>query len=184
MENKHILVFLAEGFEETEAIATIDVLRRGRIDVRTVSVTGDKTVKGAHAIPVVADYLLSDVDMDAAYALVLPGGMPGTLNLQSCEPLVAKVNEFGKAGKLIAAICAAPLILGHLGLLEGKEAVCYPGFEQELKGAVVPHDKTTVVAGNIVTSTGVISVLEFGLTLVGLIAGNEIKADVANQLKY
>lgn len=184
MENKHILVFLAEGFEETEAIATIDVLRRGKIDVRTVSVTGDKTVKGAHAIPVVADYLLSDVDMDAAYALVLPGGMPGTLNLQSCEPLVTKVSEFAKAGKLIAAICAAPLIFGHLGLLEGKEAVCYPGFEQELKGAVIPHDKTTIVAENIVTSTGVISVLEFGLTLVGLIAGNEIKADVANQLKY
>lgn len=184
MENKHILVFLAEGFEETEAIATIDILRRGKIDVRTVSVTQHQVVKGAHAIPVTADFLLSEVDIDAAYALVLPGGMPGTLNLQACKPLVQKVDQFAKAGKLIAAICAAPLIFGHLGLLEGKEAVCYPGFEQELKGARVPQGKTTVVAGNIVTSTGVISVLEFGLTLLGLIVGNEIKADVANQLKY
>lgn len=184
MENKHILVFLAEGFEETEAIATIDVLRRGKIDVRTVSVTGDKIVKGAHSVPVIADFLLSEVNMDDAFALVLPGGMPGTLNLQACKPLVAKVEEFANAGKLVAAICAAPLILGHAGLLNGKEAVCYPGFEGDLKGATVPDDKTTVVAGNIVTSTGVISVLEFGLTLVGLIAGNETKADVANQLKY
>ncbi len=184
MEDKYILVFLAEGFEETEAIATIDVLRRGKLDVRTVSVTGEKMVKGAHAIEVKADYLLSEVEIDHAHALVLPGGMPGTLNLQACQLLNAKVEQFAKEGKLVAAICAAPLILGHLGLLQGKEAVCYPGFEQELKGAMVPEGKTTVVAGNIVTSMGVISVLEFGLTLVGLIAGEDTKADVANQLKY
>lgn len=184
MENKNILVFLAEGFEETEAIATIDVLRRGGLNVRTVSVTESKTVTGAHRIPVIADEVISHSDLDNAYALILPGGMPGTLNLQACAQLTEKVASFAKAGKLIAAICAAPMIFGHLGLLEGKEAVCYPGFEEHLKGATVPVDRKTVVAGNIVTSVGVISVLEFGLTLVELIAGKQTRADVENQLKY
>lgn len=184
MENKKIFVFLAEGFEETEAIATIDVLRRGKLNVLTVSVTADKTVKGAHGISVVTDEVIANADMDKAYALVLPGGMPGTLNLQACTPLTDKVVSFAKDGKLIAAICAAPMIFGELGLLQGKEAVCYPGFEEHLKGATVPADRKTVIDGNIVTSVGVISVLEFGLTLVELIAGKQTRADVENQLKY
>lgn len=184
MDEKYVLVFLAEGFEETEAIAVIDILRRGSVDVRVVSLTEDFLVKGAHGIFVAAEMVIENAEIDNAYALILPGGMPGTTNLKSNDLLTAKITEFVKSDKLVGAICAAPSILGELNLLTNRKAVCYPGFEPSLKGAEIPADQTTVVDGNIITSVGVISVLEFGLTLLEAIAGKEERENVEAQLKY
>ena len=124
-----VFVHLATGFEELEALSPVDVLRRGGVDVKTVSVMDEHTVVGSHGIPVVADLMFEEANYDECDMIVLPGGMPGTLNLEACEPLMEQVKEFDKNGKYISAICAAPTVFGHLGLLNGKKACCYPSME-------------------------------------------------------
>lgn len=162
---KECYVFLAEGFEEIEALTVVDILRRDNIVTRTVSITDDREVKGAHDITVIADKKLKDVQAGDAAILILPGGMPGTLNLKECEPLMDMVEQFAKTNKRIAAICAAPTILGDLGYLEGKKACCYPGMEDQLKGAQVCMDDV-VTDGNITTSRGLGTAIPFALELV------------------
>jgi protein deglycase len=176
---KKCFVFLAEGFEETEAVGIIDVLRRGELPVKVVSITGKNEVCGAHGITVLADTLFEQTSYDDAAMLILPGGMPGTRNLNSHSGLKKLLKAFGESGKPVAAICAAPLVLGGLGLLNGKEAVCYPGYEDKLDGASVSKGKKTVVSGNIITSIGVVSVVEFGITIVRLLQGEAIANRVA-----
>ena len=127
-------VFLAEGFEETEALAPVDVMRRAKLDVKTVGVTGE-CVTSSHGVPVKADITIDNIDLDDVQGVVLPGGMPGTLNLEANEKVLEAVKYSCENGKIVAAICAAPSILGHLGILDGKKATCFPGFEKELKGA-------------------------------------------------
>ena len=160
-----VYVFLATGFEDIEALAPIDIMRRASIQVQTVSVTGEQTVVSAHGVGIVADVLLSDVDFQQAEMLVLPGGMPGATNLDACRPLTEAIVRHHETGGAIAAICAAPLVFGHLGLLQGRRATCYPGFESELKGAVctgaiVERD------GNIITGKVPGAAFEFGYTIV------------------
>ena len=128
-------VFLAEGFEETEALAPVDVMRRAKLDVKTVGVTGE-CVTSSHGVPVKADITIDNIDLDDDQGVVLPGGMPGTLNLEANEKVLEAVKYSCENGKIVAAICAAPSILGHLGILDGKKATCFPGFENELTGAV------------------------------------------------
>ena len=164
-----IYVFLAEGFEEIEALATVDVLRRGELDVCTVGI-GGKQVTGAHGITVEADILEKDVSTDPLEAVVLPGGMPGTLNLEKSPIVQAAVRYAAENHLLVAAICAAPSVLGHMGLLEGKQAVCFPGFENQLTGAKV-SSRPVWVDGNIVTGRGPGVSIEFGLTLVSQLKG-------------
>ncbi len=158
-------VFLADGFEEVEAMAPIDILRRGGIDVTTVSIMGRKEVHGSHGIDVSADALIEDTDLDEMDMLILPGGKTGTQNEEACEALKAKVKEFDAAGKYVAAICAAPTILGHLGIVNGKKATCYGGLEGELKGALTSTDPV-VVDGHIITSRGMGTSVAFGLKLL------------------
>ena len=171
-----VYVFLAEGFEEIEALMPVDLLRRAGIAVETVSITGTKQVTGARKISVNADRLLGEVDFDAANVLVLPGGMPGTLNLAACEALMTKVDEFAKSGnqgKKVAAICAAPAkILGLRGLVQGKKATCYPGLEGELNGAEVVYDKV-VTDGNITTSRGLGTAIDFACELISILDSKE-----------
>ncbi len=162
---KECYVFLAEGFEEIEALTVVDILRRDNIVVQTVSITKEKTVEGAHRIPVVTDKLLKDIKLSDAALLVLPGGMPGTLNLKECEPLMDMVRQFAETNRRIAAICAAPTILGDMGILEGKAACCYPGMEGQLKGAKVSMEEV-VTDGNITTSRGMGTAIPFALELV------------------
>ena len=167
-----IYAFLAQGFEEVEAIAAIDVIRRAEIDICTVGV-GSKVITGAHGISVICDLEDSNVFTSEEFdGVLLPGGMPGTLNLENC----AKVSEFidyaAKNDKLICAICAAPSILGHKGLLKNKTAVCFPGFEDELTGAKVLDD-FVVTDGNIITAKGMGSAVEFGLAAVKKIKGED-----------
>ncbi len=162
---KECYIFLADGFEEIEALTVVDILRRDNIVIKTVSISGKKEVKGAHGIPVTADKLLKEVDINEAALLVLPGGMPGTLNLKECEPLMEMVKQFVDTNRRIAAICAAPTILGNIGALKGKRACCYPGMENQLEGADVSFDEV-VTDGNITTSRGMGTAIPFALELV------------------
>ena len=159
-------VFLADGFEEIEALAPIDVMRRAGLSVKMVSVTEDLVVQGAHGISVIADAAFNDFDYTDASLLFLPGGLPGATNLEAHEGLekllVKKSNE---EGVVISAICAAPLVLGGLGLLEGKQATCYPGFEDTMRGATYTADKVTC-DGNFFTACGPGAAWELGFTLV------------------
>lgn len=159
-----IYVFLANGFEEIEALAVVDVLRRAELQVLTVGV-GEDFVIGSHQIPVAADIYERDLVLDKNVdAIVLPGGMPGTLNLEKSAVVQKAVDWAVENNKLICAICAAPSILGHKGLLDGKEATCFPGFEEELFGAHISKD-FVVKDGNFITAKGMGSAIEFGLQI-------------------
>lgn len=171
-----IYVFLAEGFEETEAIVPIDMLRRCGKDVITVGVTG-KTVTGSHNIPIVCDVTMDEVKTDGIEMIVLPGGMPGTKNLDACDKLRSIISACNNSNIFIGAICAAPSILGKMGLLNGKNAVCYPGFESALTGARI-SDSPAVRDGNIITARGAGCALEFSHELISAL----INADTAEKL--
>ena len=165
-----IYVFLATGFEDIEAIAPVDIMRRAGLEVQTVSITGEEIVTSAHGVGIASDLLLSDVDFSSAEMLVLPGGLPGSTNLDACKPLTEAIKRHFESGGPIAAICAAPLVYGHLGLLKGRRATCYPGVERELAGAtytaaIVERD------GNIITGKGPAAAFEFGYTIVDFFLG-------------
>lgn len=174
-------VFLATGFEELEAVGTIDILRRGGIETVTVSVTGDKTVTGAHNIPVIADRLIEDVDCAGADALALPGGGPGSEMLNRHEGLRKALVEACNSNRLIAAICASPRVFGSLGLLNGKKATCYPGIEPELIGATVV-DEPAVTDQRIITGRGPGFVNHFGLAILNCLCGSRCADDVAKAM--
>lgn len=178
---KKIAVHLATGFEEIEAITIIDVLRRANLEVTTVSMTESIEVIGGHQIPVIADVLFSELDYSTIDAMVLPGGMPGAKNLDRHQGLQKQILQFNNDKKLLGAICAAPLVLGHLGILNGKKAVCYPGFETELHGAEILKMPTTV-SGNIVTGRGVGTALRFALQLVEQLSGKEKSNELAKAM--
>lgn len=169
-----IYMFLADGFEEIEALCPLDLLRRAGIAVTTVGV-GHKTVTGAHGIAVLAD--LTDAEFAAkenkeTEGVILPGGMPGTLNLGASETVISALRAAHEAGLLICAICAAPSVPGELGMLAGKRAVCFPGFEGSLKGA----ENTSARVerdGNLITAVGMGAALEFGLAIVSALRGRE-----------
>ncbi len=168
-----ILVLLADGFEEIEALTPVDMLRRAGLDVKTVGMNG-KIVNGSHKIPIICDIEPHEVELDKVSLVILPGGMPGSLNLDASpftDKIIAAVT---KNGGRIAAICAAPLVLGRRGLLEGKRAVCYPGFEKELMGATVV-EAGVVTDGNITTAKGMGVALAFSKELISLVCGDETK---------
>ena len=170
-----IYVFLAEGFEEVEALATVDVLRRAGLEAKTVGVTGS-TVSGSHSIPVVCDVDIADVEPDSDLeAVVLPGGMPGTLNLEADEKVNRFIDYAYANGKYVCAICAAPSILGKKGLLEGREAICFPGFEEFLYGASL-SENSVCVDGKIITAKACGVALKFGKVIAEQFIGSE-KAD-------
>lgn len=178
---KRVALFLANGFEEIEALGTLDILRRAQIPVVTVSITVNRTVIGAHDIPVIADCTFQETDFSAVEVLVLPGGMPGAKNLNEHAGVKKLLLDFNEQGKLIAAICAAPMILGGLHLLESKRATCYPGFEQELIGADVTGE-SVVIDGNIITGRGPGLAFDFALKLVEQIAGSATRGEVQKGL--
>ena len=173
-----ICIFLADGFEEIEALTPVDVFRRAGLETLTVSITDKHTVIGSHNISVLADLTLSEVNLSDADLLLLPGGMPGTKHLGACKPLCDAVTAHAKAGKPVAAICAAPSVLGGLGLLAGKEAICYPGFENALTGATI-SEKRVVRDGNVVTAAGMGVALDFSLECLRLLG----HADTAEKIR-
>ena len=167
-----VYVFLAPGFEEIEALAVVDVLRRAELEVLTVGV-GEDFVIGSHQIPVACDISEKNLILDEkTEAIVLPGGMPGTLNLEKSATVQKAIDWATENEKLVCAICAAPSILGHKGLLDGKNATCFPGFEDELFGAEISKDYV-VKDGNIITARGMGSAIEFGLQIAEVLTTKE-----------
>ena len=175
--------FLANGFEEVEALTPVDVLRRAGIEVRTVSITGSEFVKGAHNVIIKADKVFDECKFDDADLLILPGGMPGATNLNDHQGLRNLLVEHNLRHKKIAAICAAPLVLGGLGLLKDKKATCYPGFEIYLTGAEYTAELVTVDA-NITTGEGPAASFEFAYTLLRQIAGSQHVEPIKEGMMY
>ena len=173
---KKISVFLAEGFEEIEALSVVDICRRAQVDVKTVSVTGHKQVMGAHGIAVHADEVYENIDFSQMDGIVLPGGMPGTLHLGEHAGVVEQVKTFAKDGKLTAAICAAPSVLAKAGVLDGKWATVYPGCEVEAD--VEWCEDAVVITNNIITGKGPGVAAQFALALVEYLQGEEVAEEV------
>lgn len=179
-----VYVFLADGFEEVEALMVVDMLRRAKIEVNTISIMGELQIQGRSKIEVKADLLFEDVtSFDDADMLILPGGMPGTTYLGEYQPLTKLLLDFNSAGKKIAAICAAPTILGKLGILDGKDATCYPGLEDQL-GAAKWSDKKAVIDDNVTTSRGLGTSITFSLKLIEQLAGKEMAENVGKEVVF
>ncbi len=176
-------VFLAEGFEEIEGLTVVDILRRAGIDVVTISVMGQKEVCGSHKITVLADALFEEVNFEEYEGIVLPGGMPGTTNLGGHSGVNQIIKSFAEQGKLVAAICAAPSVLGQAGILEGKKAACYPGFEDKLTGAEVTFEEVAE-DGNVITSRGMGTAIPFGLRLTAYFTTEQKAKELAEAIIY
>lgn len=182
---KEAYVFLAEGFEEVEALTPVDVLRRAGVPVKTVSITDSLQVTGSHGITVTADALMKDTDFEGATWMILPGGLPGATNLYSCEPLRKLLqHQFESKKGHIAAICASPgVVLGQMGLLKGRKATCYPGFQDKMEGAFY-EDRRVVVDDKFVLGNGPSSALLWALAIVTATLGEDHMAQVANGMLY
>lgn len=178
-----VYAFLANGFEEVECLAVVDLLRRANIDVNMVSITNNKYVTGSHSITVQADVLFDDADFSDADMLFLPGGMPGTKYLASHEGLLSLIRECHKSGKYLSAICAAPIVLGELNLLSGRHATCYPGFEQKCMGAVM-ESSGVVTDGTLITARGLGYALDLGLELIRVLRTEELAAEVRAAIQH
>ena len=178
-----VYVMLAPGFEIAEATLPIDIMRRAKLDVVTVSITEDDIVMASNGVGVVADRLLADTDLTDGDLLYLPGGMPGATNLSDCLPLREAILDYNRKCKWLAAICAAPLVYGRLGLLDGKCATCYPGFEGELKGALTLH-QTVVCDKNFITGCGPGAGFAMGHRLVSVLIDKDTADTVLEQMMY
>lgn len=180
---KKVSVLLADGFEEIEALTVVDLLRRAKIYVDTVSVTEDYTVHGSHGINVQTEDLFEEVNFVEMDMIVLPGGIPGTPNLDAHEGVRRVVSGFCEEDKYVAAICAAPTVLGNLGLLKGRRVTCYPSMENQIQGAAITRNPV-VVDGNIITSRGVGTAIDFALKLIELLVGAEKSKEIAEAILY
>ena len=176
-------IFLADGFEEIEALTVVDLLRRANIEISTVSIMGRKNVTGSHNITVEADALLEETDFDSLDMLILPGGMPGTTNLADCKALTDKIKEFDEKDKMLCAICAAPTVFGKLGILKGKKACCFPGREDDLLGADVQTSSVTK-DGHFITSRGMGTAIDFGLAIIEHYQGSDAATSMASKIVY
>lgn len=181
--SKHVYVFLAEGFEEIEAVATIDLLRRAGLATHIVAVGLDALVTGAHGLAIQADLSISEVYSDDVQAVVLPGGLPGVTHLGQSQRLEQLLREAHQAGKLIAAICAAPSILGERGFLQGEEAIAYPGFEDKLTGARIAT-APVVKSGHFITAKAAGYTLDFALAIITELVGEDKAKEVASAVFY
>lgn len=178
-----VYFFLATGFEDIEFVAPLDILRRAGIEAKSVSITGESVVVSAHGVGIVADCLMEEVDWAAAEMLVLPGGLPGSTNLDACVPLREAILAHHRAGKPLAAICAAPMVYGHLGILKGVRGTCYPGVEGELSGAEYTA-ALCEVDGQFVTACGPAAAMEFGYAIVSVLGKGDVAAALREGMQY
>ena len=179
-----LAIFFGTGYEEIEALTVVDILRRAGVEIKMVSITGQRQVTGSHGICVEMDQLLEETDFSQLTGIVLPGGMPGTKNLEACEALMEQVDNFVKEQKLVAAICAAPSILGHRGHLQGKNACIFPGMEEHLEGAKVVMDMPAVADGRIITGRGMGAAIPFGLKIQELLLGRDSAEEMAERIVF
>ena len=176
-----VYMFFADGFEESEAIVPLDMLKRGGVEIKTVSITDSPYVTGSHKITIKTDLTISEITDEPLEMVILPGGMPGASNLRASEAVVNTVLKTAENDGYVAAICAAPYILGELGLLKNKKAICYPGFEDRLIGAdVVIED--VICDGNVITAIGMGAAMKFGYALVSLLKGRETADKIAKSI--
>ena len=180
---KKTTILFANGYEEVEALTVVDLLRRAKIGCEILSVADSGQVTGSHGISIGADRNFSGTDFSQYDGVILPGGMPGTTNLAADERVLALLRSFAAAGKLTAAICAAPTVLAKAGLLEGKKAVCYPGMEEQLTGAKVSFDPVAV-DGTVITSRGLGTAIPFALSIVQYFEGRERAEALASSVVY
>lgn len=180
---KKVCVFLANGFEEIEGLTVVDLLRRAEVEVTTISITGEKTIHGAHGIDVQADTLFEEMQYEEQDMLVLPGGMPGTRYLGEHEGLKQLLVHFYRSQKYIAAICAAPSVLGQYGFLNGRRATSYPGFEDALVGAEYVED-AVAVSDFVITSRGLGTAIDFSLVLIEKLVGKEKAEQIGKAIMY
>ena len=180
---KKVGIFLADGCEEIEGLTVVDIVRRAKLEMTTISITDKKEVTSSHNVTFLTDALASEVDFDGFDAIVLPGGMPGTLNLGASDMVNKVIKKFAGEGKIVAAICAAPSVLGKCGILEGKKATCYPGFEDKLTGAEIVN-KAVVTDGNVITSRGLGTSMEFGFELIKKLISEEKAEEVREQIVF
>ena len=178
-----VALFLADGFEEIEALTPVDVLRRAGIEVKTYSINGDLCVCGTHNIMVDADDIIENVEYDKIDAVILPGGMPGADNLENCEDVREILQYAFENGKLMCAICAAPKVLGKFGYLKSKRATCFPGFEEYLSGANATGERVEVDE-NVITSKGMGTAMDFSLAILEYLKGKEVADKMANSTMY
>lgn len=178
---KNVVLFLADGVEEVEAITVIDILRRGDVEIKTMSISKSLIVEGSHKVNIKADLLFDKEIAENADMIILPGGGVGTDNLKKHKELNEVVEYFVKNNKYTAAICAAPTVLGVKGLLTGKKAVCYPGLEEQLKQAEIGNDNV-VIDGKIITSKGPGTAMEFALKILEILKGTEVCESVKSGL--
>ncbi len=176
-------IFMADGCEEIEGLTVVDIVRRAGIHITTISISDKKEVAGAHGITFLADAKKDEVDFSTLDGIVLPGGMPGTTNLGADETVDKVIREFAAGGKLVAAICAAPSVLGQAGLLNGKHATSYPGFEPKLTGAVTSEDPV-VQDGNVITSRGMGTAIAFALEIVSYFTDKKTADKLAESIIY
>lgn len=179
-----LAIFFGTGYEEIEALAVVDILRRAGIEISMVSINDSREATGSHQITVKMDQQLGEINFDAISGIVLPGGSKGTENLEACKPLMDQVDAFVKEGKLVAAICAAPSILGHRGHLQGRKACVYPGMEEHLQGAAVVTDAPAVTDGNVITGRGMGAAVPFALKLLEKLQGREKAEEMAERIVF
>ena len=180
---KRAVILFAEGYETVEALLVVDLLRRGGVEVTMASITEDEFVRSSHGVNVEMDAVLGEVDVLDYDAVILPGGMPGTMNLGVDVAVTGALKQMNRDGKIVAAICAAPSVLGKCGILEGKKATCYPGFEDKLIGAEIVN-KAVVTDGNIITSRGLGTSMEFGFELIKKLISEEKAEEVREQIVF
>ena len=176
-------IFIAEGFEEIEALTVVDLLRRAKIEIQMISVSDRISVTGSHGITVQCDALYNKFDFEKLEMIILPGGLPGTTNLEAFEPLMEQIREFDRTGKYISAICAAPGILGRMEILKGRKACSYPTSENQLFGADIQHTQT-VISDHILTSRGMGTAIAFGLAIVARLQGQESADNLGTAIVY
>ena len=176
-------IFFADGFETIEGLTVVDLCRRAGIDIKTVSVTDTKKVVTSQQIPLECDITIDELDFESCDMLILPGGMPGTPNLEACELLMEKLDDFYESGKNIAAICAAPRIFGKRDYLRGRKATCFPGVESFLTGAHATGSKLEI-SDHIITSRGMGTAMDFGLAIIERLEGGDKARQIADQVTY
>ena len=180
---KKVAVLLADGFEEIEGLTVVDILRRAGVEIHMVSITEETKVTGSHGIEIKCDTCIGQENFSETELFVLPGGMPGTKNLGACKALTELLTASFETGKKLAAICAAPSVLGDLGILKGKKACCYPGFEEHLTGAQVVFDQVAQ-DGNVTTSRGMGTAIPFALSLVSQLVSEEKAQELAQSIIF
>ena len=179
---KKVYAFIADGLEEVEALMVIDLLRRAKIDVTMVSITDDLLVEGSHGIKMVTDATIDNINFDEGDCIFLPGGIPGTPNLEACEKLIEQIKKYNEEGKLLAAICAAPTIFSNLGLLKDKKATSYPSFEETMD--CLEYGGKVVRDGNFITGKGLGVAIEEGLEIIGYLLDENAADEVAKAIQF